>query len=144
MTIRPATMQDLATILKIENLSFASPWTEAHFQYELKENPYAFMFVAEAEGHVVGYIDFWITFQQAQINNIAVIPALRHQGIGRVILMDAIQRIAKAGCETITLEVRVSNHIAQKLYAKHGFKALLKKPHYYADGEDALLMEKRL
>ncbi len=144
MKIRPATILDLPTILKIEILSFSSPWTESHFRYELNENPYAFLLVAEAEGHVIGYIDFWITFQQAQINNLAVIPTLRHQGIGKVILNDAINRIKQASCESITLEVRVSNLIAQKLYTKHGFKALIKKPHYYADGEDALLMEKRL
>ncbi len=144
MTIRPATIQDLSTILKIENLSFSSPWTETHFRYELKDNPYAFVLVAEAEGYVIGYIDFWITFQQAQINNLAVIPTLRRQGIGNVILSDAINRIIQSGCESITLEVRVSNLVAQKLYGKYGFKALIKKPHYYADGEDALLMEKRL
>ncbi|MEY3431555.1 MAG: ribosomal-protein-alanine acetyltransferase [Bacillota bacterium] len=144
MKIRPANIEDLSMILKIENLSFSSPWTETHFQYELKQNPYAFVFVAEAEGYVVGYIDFWITFQQAQINNLAVLPTLRKQGIGNVILMDALERIKHAGCESITLEVRVSNQIAQKLYAKHGFKKLIKKSRYYADGEDAWLMEMRL
>ncbi len=144
MKIRPATLQDLSTMLKIETVSFLSPWTETHFMYELKENPYAYVFVAEAEGYVVGYIDFWITFQQAQINNLAVLPTLRKQGIGNVILMDALERIKHAGCESITLEVRVSNLIAQKLYEKHGFKKLIKKTRYYADGEDAWLMEKRI
>jgi len=144
MKIRPATMQDLSTILTIENLSFPSPWTEPHFLYELKENPYAFLLVAEAEGFVVGYIDFWITFQQAQINNLAVMPHLRQRGIGKTMLMDSVERIKKAGCQSITLEVRVSNTIAQKLYGTYGFKKLIKKSHYYADGEDAWLMELRI
>lgn len=144
MTIRPATQADLPMILNIEKLSFASPWTEAHFQYELQENPYAYVLVAKAEGHLVGYIDFWITFQQAQINNLAVAPTLRQHGIGKMILLDAMDRIKKANCESITLEVRVSNHIAQQLYRKQGFQILLTKPKYYADGEDAYLMEKRL
>lgn len=144
MRIRPAHVEDLTMIQKIENLSFSSPWTDTHFRYELNENPYASLLVAEAEGHIIGYIDFWITFQQAQINNLAVIPTLRQQGIGHLILTDAIERIQQSGCESITLEVRVSNQIAQKLYAKFGFKVLIKKPHYYADGEDALFMEKRL
>ena len=56
MKIRPANIEDLSMILKIENLSFSSPWTETHFQYELKQNPYAFVFVAEAEGCAVGCV----------------------------------------------------------------------------------------
>jgi [ribosomal protein S18]-alanine N-acetyltransferase len=143
MIIRPATLLDLPTLLAIEKVAFPSPWTEEHFRYELEKNPYAFVMVAMINDQIVGYLDFWITFQQAQINNLAVLPSLKRKGIGQILLKDALTRIESAYCQQVTLEVRVSNLPAQTLYLKHGFKILLTKPHYYADGEDAYLMEKK-
>ena len=144
MIIQPATLSDLPTILAIEQAAFPSPWTLEHFRYEIKENPYAFLFVAKVDEQLLGYIDFWITFQQAQINNLAVTPGLRRKGIGKVLLEDALNRIQQAGCERVTLEVRVSNLAAQKLYEMYGFRFTYQKKQYYANGEDAWLMEKML
>jgi ribosomal-protein-alanine N-acetyltransferase len=144
MTIRPATVNDIKFMLQIEQAVFPSPWTNKHFLYELKENPYAFVMVAEVNQIVVGYIDFWITFQQAQINNLAVHPQLQRKKIGSTLLQDALQRIQSAGCDRITLEVRVSNLAAQRLYQRDGFKMILTKKGYYDNGEDAFLMEKVL
>ena len=144
MIIRPATIIDLPILLVIERLAFPSPWTEEHFRYELEKNPYATVMVAVIDDRVIGYIDFWITFQQAQINNLAVVPTLRGKGIGQTLLLDALKRIDAEGCTHVTLEVRIHNLVAQSLYQKHGFKTLLTKPQYYADGEDAYLMEKKL
>lgn len=144
MTIRPATLHDIPAILEIEQLAFSSPWTEAHFRYELSENPYAFIFVATIDDHVVGYLDFWITFQQAQINNLAVHPSLKRKGIAKTLLRDGLSRISAGGCSLVTLEVRVSNLAAQALYLQYGFTIAITKPKYYANGEDAFLMEKKL
>jgi ribosomal-protein-alanine N-acetyltransferase len=72
-----------------------------------------------------------------------VIPTLKRKGIGQILLLDALKRIEAEGCIQITLEVRISNVAAQTLYHKHGFHILLTKPNYYADGEDAYLMEKK-
>jgi ribosomal-protein-alanine N-acetyltransferase len=144
MIIRPATVNDMKSMLQIEHAVFPSPWTDKHFLYELKENPYAFVMVAEVNQIVVGYVDFWITFQQAQINNLAVHPQLQRKKIGTTLLQDALQRIQSAGCDRITLEVRVSNLAAQRLYRRDGFKMILTKKGYYDNGEDAFLMEKVL
>jgi ribosomal-protein-alanine N-acetyltransferase len=144
MIIRPATVNDMKSMLQIEQAVFPSPWTDKHFLYELKENPYAFVMVAEVNQIVVGYVDFWITFQQAQINNLAVHPQLQRKKIGTTLLQDALQRIQSAGCDRITLEVSVSNVAAQRLYRRDGFKMILTKKGYYDNGEDAFLMEKVL
>lgn len=144
MMVRKATMVDLPTILAIERLVFPSPWTDDHFRYELEKNPYAVVKVAVEQDHVLGYIDFWITFQVGQINNLAVNPAVQRKGIGKTLLLDALAVMADAGCERVTLEVRVSNQRAQQLYAAAGFQKILTKPSYYADGEAAYLMEKTL
>jgi ribosomal-protein-alanine N-acetyltransferase len=144
MMIRPGTIHDMTSILQIEQAVFPSPWTDKHFLYELKENPYAFLMVAEINNIVIGYVDFWITFQQAQINNLAVHPQLQRKKIGSTLLQDALQRIKTAGCQTVTLEVRVGNRAAQTLYLRDGFKIILTKKGYYDNGEDAFLMEKVL
>jgi ribosomal-protein-alanine N-acetyltransferase len=144
MIIRPANVNDIKSMLQIEQAVFPSPWTDKHFLYELKDNPYAFVMVAEANDMVIGYVDFWITFQQAQINNLAVHPQLQRKKIGTTLFQDALQRIQSAGCDRITLEVRVSNVAAQRLYRRDGFKMILTKKGYYDNGEDAFLMEKVL
>jgi ribosomal-protein-alanine N-acetyltransferase len=146
MIIRPATLQDIPFLLALEQASFTSPWTEAHFHYELTKNPYSFTFVAllNDQSLPVAMINFWITFEVAQINNVAVITPLRRKKIGITLIEDAIKRIKDAQCERVTLEVRVSNLAAQKLYHKLGFKSTLTKTHYYDDGEDAYFMELKL
>lgn len=144
MIIRPATIQDIPAMLVLENIAFKAPWHEDHFRYELTKNPYAFVFVATQDDQLLGFIDFWITFEQAQINNVAVFPHLRRKKIATTLLTDALLRIHTAGCTLVTLEVRVSNLGAQALYRQHGFHQTLIKPHYYADGEDAYMMEKSL
>jgi ribosomal-protein-alanine N-acetyltransferase len=144
MIIQSAQPKDIPSIQIIEHLSFSHPWTEQHFLYELTQNPYAFVFVAREGDIILGYIDFWITFETGQINNVAVHPQLRQKGIGRLLIQDAIGRMQQGGCERITLEVRVRNRSAIQLYESFGFKILLTKQKYYEDQEDAFFMEKIL
>lgn len=144
MIIRPATKDDLPAILRIESVTFDAPWTKAHFLYELEKNPFSFLFVAVEEGHLVGYVDWWKTFEVGQLNNLAVAGPLRGKGIGRILLKDTLQRMKEAGCETAMLEVRVSNKAAIALYQSEGFQNSHRKPHYYENGEDAWAMIKTL
>jgi [ribosomal protein S18]-alanine N-acetyltransferase len=141
MNLRKATIHDLPSILAIEKSSYTDPWTEDHFKYELLENPFASFFVAEEKKIIVGYIDLWKTFEIGQINNLAVVLPLRGKGIGRMLIVEAMNYLLKTGCTHITLEVRVSNAIAIRLYTSLGFKILLTKPQYYQDGEDAFFMQ---
>lgn len=141
MNIRKATILDLPSIIAIEKSSYADPWTEAHFNYELLENPFASFFVAEEKNHIIGYIDVWKTFEIGQINNLAVVTPLRGKGIGRILMLEAIKYLISSGCTHLTLEVRVSNTVAINLYTSLGFKTLLTKLKYYQDGEDAFFMQ---
>ena len=142
MIIRPATLLDLDAILHIENDTFDSPWTRDHFVYELQENPFSFVFIAEEKGYLVGYVDWWKTFEVGQLNNLAVVNALRGKGIGRTLLIDTLQRMKKAGCQRSILEVRISNEPAISLYESVGFKKSHLKKQYYENGEDAWAMIK--
>lgn len=144
MIIRPMKISDMPKVLDIECVSFLAPWNESQFLYELKENPFCSIFVAEEKGHILGFIDFWITFDSGCINQIAVIPALRQKGIASILMEDALKRLAGQGVRSVTLEVRTKNAAAIKLYEKFGFSGKLIKKAYYDNGDDALYMEKGL
>lgn len=90
---------------------------------------------------IVGYGGLWLTFEDAHITTIAVDPAHRGKGVGELLLNALIDHAYEIGGKQITLEVRVSNTSAQRLYLKYGFQPAGTRPRYYTDnGEDALIM----
>ncbi|HKM11531.1 MAG: ribosomal protein S18-alanine N-acetyltransferase [Bacilli bacterium] len=143
VVIRPIVNEDLDVVIDIEKASFNDPWTVTQFQYELSENPFATILVITYRDIVVGYIDFWITFESATINKIAIRNELRRFGLGKLLLEDTLRRITQIPEVTmITLEVRTHNEAAIKLYQRAGFIIDHTKKAYYSDGEDAYYMMK--
>lgn len=134
---------DLSEVLQLENELFTSPWSYDSYLYDLKENPYSSNFIFRIDGKIAGYCGLWCLFEQAQITNIAVNKIYQRQHIGTK-LMEYMEKIAiKNGCETISLEVRVSNDAAINLYKKNGYEIISVRKGYYQDNhEDAWLMMK--
>jgi ribosomal-protein-alanine N-acetyltransferase len=90
---------------------------------------------------IVGYGGLWLSVDEGHITTIAVAPEYRGRGIGELILNGLIDQGMLINADMLTLEVRVSNLVAQQLYLKYGFKAAGTRPRYYTDnGEDALIM----
>jgi ribosomal-protein-alanine N-acetyltransferase len=90
---------------------------------------------------IVGYTGMWLMVDDAHITTIAVDPPFRGEGIGDLLLIALIDRACYLGAETVTLECRVSNTLAQRLYRKYLFHdAGIRKRYYSDDGEDALIM----
>ena len=89
---------------------------------------------------MIGYAHLWITFEQAQLANIAIAPQYRKQNKGSILLKHLIEIARAQECETMTLEVRKSNQAAIALYEKFGFSPINVVKRYYSDGEDAILM----
>jgi ribosomal-protein-alanine N-acetyltransferase len=90
---------------------------------------------------MVGYCGFWVAAQEAHISTIAVDPKYRGKGIGQLLLITAIEKALDLDATLVSLEVRVSNFVAQNLYRKYGFKVVGRRPRYYSDNrEDALIM----
>ena len=131
---------DLDAVNAIEMQAFQDPWTKQDFINELESNPYSCIYVKEINGEVVAYVDLWIAYENAEIANIAVKKEFLHQGIASELMQYCLQKIQQSKCENFTLEVRVSNMNAIKLYEKFGFQTVSKRKKYYADGEDAYLM----
>lgn len=142
--IRSMTEKDIDEVYEINRLSFSSPWSRENFEREILNNRIAKYFVAEKDNKIVGYIGFWKIFCEAQITTIAVHPDFRRKGLGEAMLDYIIELCRKNSIEEIVLEVRVSNTIAQTLYIKKGFKKVGIRKWYYRDGEDALVMIKKL
>jgi ribosomal-protein-alanine N-acetyltransferase len=90
---------------------------------------------------LVGYGGIWISVDEAHITTIASAPEVRGLGVGELLLNGLIDSALELGAQYMTLEVRVSNTIAQRLYLKYGFQARGTRPRYYTDNnEDALVM----
>lgn len=83
--------------------------------------------------------------QDVHITNIGVIPEFQHQGVGTYLLKEIMRQARRYQFLSVSLEVRVSNHPAQRLYRELGFRVTQRRTHYYQDnGEDALDMIKKL
>jgi [ribosomal protein S18]-alanine N-acetyltransferase len=90
---------------------------------------------------IVGYAGLWLMTDEAHITTIAVDPDFQGNGIGELLLVALIDRSRQIGARWLTLEVRVSNDVAQRLYEKYTFKEMGIRRRYYSDnGEDALVM----
>jgi ribosomal-protein-alanine N-acetyltransferase len=90
---------------------------------------------------IIGYAGLWLMTDESHITTIAVDPDFQGNGIGELLLVALIDRSQQIGARWLTLEVRVSNLGAQKLYEKYTFKEMGLRRRYYSDnGEDALVM----
>ena len=90
---------------------------------------------------LAGYVGIWLQGDQAHITEIAVRDALRGRGIGELLLIGTVRVAFEQGMDEVTLEARVSNFIAQRLYDKYGFNEVGIRKNYYADNrEDAVIM----
>ncbi len=145
--IRKATLNDLDAIYEIEQSSFVNPWKKSDIEYELTTNPVNVFLVAVDDNAVVGYLDFLITFNSASIVQIATKSTVRNRHIATSLLNEMLKILPSEGdekVEFVTLEVRQSNAIAIEMYKKFGFEFITIKKNYYANGEDALYMVKRI
>ena len=90
---------------------------------------------------IAGYVGLWFQGNEAHITEIAVREELRGNGIGELLLIGSVRAAMERGSTVLTLEARVSNFIAQRLYEKYGFKEVGIRKNYYSDNrEDAVIM----
>ncbi|NLP44908.1 MAG: ribosomal protein S18-alanine N-acetyltransferase [Peptococcaceae bacterium] len=134
-------LEDIPTILAIEEVSFPTPWTAESFESELRDNQIARYYCLELDGNVVGYMGLWLIIGEAHITNVAIWPGCQGQGLGEYLMRSVMNELPAMGIRRITLEVKVSNTNAQKLYTKLGFTPAGIRRRYYSDNqEDAIIM----
>ncbi|WP_404451220.1 ribosomal protein S18-alanine N-acetyltransferase [Virgibacillus necropolis] len=141
LVIRPMELTDIGAVVEVEKASFATPWTEDIFYQEVVVNQFAHYFVVEVDGVIVGYAGLWIVIDDAQITNIAIMPSYRGYKLGEKLFQFTMQQAIHLGSNRLSLEVRVSNIIAQRMYRKFGLvPGGLRKSYYTDNKEDALVM----
>lgn len=131
---------DIDGVLTVEEQSFTTPWSRAGFAAEMK-NEVSHYLVMVKEGQIIGYAGMWLIVDEAHVTNVAIIPEYRGQKLGETLMAALIDHAKNRGALSMTLEVRVSNIVAQKMYAKFGFVSRGVRRKYYTDTqEDALIM----
>jgi ribosomal-protein-alanine N-acetyltransferase len=120
--IQKMSVLDLNEVLLIEKVSFKAKWTANDFIYELIINKKADYFVYKINSVVVGYIGVWLLDGELHISNLAVDPLYRKKGIAMELVNQIIKMANSLNIGIISLEVRISNDKAIKLYKRIGFK----------------------
>lgn len=133
-------------VFKLDQNSFALPWSERSYLFEIRENntsiPLAAVQTNEDQGeHLAGFIVVWTVEDEAHIGTIAVDKDFRRQGIAQKLIFAALQEARERGAEKVYLEVRAGNLPARSLYQKLGFVDFDLRKKYYSDNqEDAVIM----
>lgn len=141
MQIDAMTQADVAAVLRIEATSFSTAWPVNAFSNEIRDNKLAHYFVGRLDGRIVAYGGIWVILEDSHITTIAVKPDHRGLKLGEEMLIKLLDEAIAQGASWITLEVRESNDVAQKLYRKYGFTTVSTRRGYYSDNsENALVM----
>jgi len=135
------TVADIPRVVQIEQVSFATCWPPNAFANELNDNRLAHYFVGLINGEIVAYGGIWVILEDSHITTIAVHPDYRGRRLGERMLIHLLDEAIERGASWITLEVRESNQVAQKLYRKYGFTNVSTRRGYYSDNnENAVVM----
>jgi [ribosomal protein S18]-alanine N-acetyltransferase len=140
LDISPMVIDDIPEVLKIEALSFVSAWPPNAFMNELRDNKLAYYFVGRLDGRIVAYGGVWVILEDSHVTTIAVHPDVRGQRLGEELLVHLLDEAIERDASWITLEVRESNDIAQKLYRKYGFTVVSTRRGYYSDNNESALV----
>ena len=149
MKIRQFEKEDLYQLLAIQERGpETGGWSQADYLH-LAEQPGGLILVAELETmdppNVLGFAAYYRVIDEAELQNLAVHPEHRHQGLGSALLEEGSKRLLQLGAKRIFLEVRTSNKPALELYFAMGFGMhSLRKDYYRAPQEDALVLAREL
>jgi [ribosomal protein S18]-alanine N-acetyltransferase len=168
--VRTMTEADIVQVAAIERESFPTTWPQTSYKRELANNLARYIVVidrgqppvrqdepprrrslfglfnrrdgiARTTDYIAGYVGVWLMVDQAHIVAIAVRASYRGLGLGELLLAEAIDLARENNQESVTLEVRKSNLIAQRLYDKYRFLKVGTRRRYYSDNhEDAVVM----
>lgn len=140
--IRAATVDDVPALVVLEQALLPDPWSAAQVLSELT-GPGRRGWVAGDEA-VAGYAITMTLGDVTDLQRIAVAPDHQRQGLARALLDAALADAAAAGSDRVLLEVSDRNRAAVSLYAAAGFTEIDRRPRYYTDGSDAIVMRRSL
>lgn len=143
LSIRPATVADVAAIAAAEQRCFSDPWSEEGIA-GLFESQSLLGLVAWGSGAnpaLAGYLLARSIAGEAEILTLAVVPERRGTGVGRGLLVAALAGLRERGTQAVFLEVRESNTAAGRLYAAQGFRPVgVRSDYYRSPRENAVVL----
>jgi len=138
--IRELEERDIEEISRIEQESFSMPWSANAFRQLLQDSNSIYL-VAEEDGKIVGSCGVSDVCGEGNIDNVVVSEEYRNRGIATALMVETLKRGRERGITAFTLEVRVSNAPAIKVYEKMGFVSEGIRPGFYEKPkEDAMIM----
>lgn len=138
--LAPLTAERVPDAAAVERTCLSTAWSEGQLA---SLPPEAVYLTALADGTVCGIGCLYCVADEAELQNLAVLPACRRHGVAQALLDALFAEARKRGCNSVFLEVAAGNDGAQALYRKNGFAPVGRRPGFYR-GEDALLMRKEL
>ncbi len=139
--VAPMELADVASVEAIEQASFSAPWPPNAYRTELQTNRLAHYMVIRVGHRIVGYAGLWLMVDEAHVTTFAIHPDWRRRRLGERLLLALLDAAIDRRAAEATLEVRLSNLAARRLYEKFGFRPVGIRPRYYTDNnEDALIM----
>jgi len=142
---RKMRLDDVPAIIEIESAVYTHPWTASIFNDCIMVGYNCWVYLQHDELQAYGLVS--VAANEAHILNLCVLPAAQGKGLGRLMLHKLMQLAADRQGNSIFLEVRESNLIAQSLYDQEGFNRIgLRKAYYPGKNgrEDALVYAKEL
>ena len=137
--VSSAERTDIPEVAALAAASFSHPWQAGSFEQELGLGQ-ARLWVARKGAEQIGYLSARRIADEVHVLSIAVDPPRRRRGVARALLEAVLREERDRGARSALLEVRSSNLPARTFYASAGFVAVGRRPRYYPDGEDAVLM----
>lgn len=139
--IRNMQPEDIPSVASLEREIFSEPWSENGFADALAQNSNIFLTAGRSDGVIIGYCGLYITGDEGEITNVAVMEEYRRQGAAAALLTELLKQAGECAAERIFLEVRVSNTAAVRLYERFGLELCGRRKNFYRrPTEDALLM----
>ncbi len=138
--IRPMMQEDIAKLVQMEQNIFSMPWTEQNFA-DLLTRSYCLYLVACKADKIVGCAGLTVLGNEGDIDKVMVCEECRGQGVASYLMEELLSEGRRRGVQEFTLEVRVSNIAAIRLYEKFGFVSEGIRPRFYEKPvEDAMIM----
>jgi [ribosomal protein S18]-alanine N-acetyltransferase len=169
--LEPMRPEDVPEVSQLDHRCFTNPWPQSAYRRELANPETNFYIVlrqklpgvqvreterderrfsllprwlwsdSEDTDPIVGYAGMWVRAGEAHVTTIGVAPEVRRKGLGELLFVALIEEAIARDAEWVTLEVRVSNVQAKRLYEKYGLTRHGVRRRYYSDdGEDADIM----
>jgi ribosomal-protein-alanine N-acetyltransferase len=143
-SLRAVQPGDVRALAAAEVECFEDPWPEAYFASELFAPARFQRVLVDPAGGLAAYLFTAWQYLDLHILKIATLPEHRRNGLGKRLMTIAEEHARQMAGETLTLEVRMTNTAAIKLYETLGFEHVGLRHGYYTDGSDALVMTKRV